>query len=501
MTSSLKVGEYYRIHACSDIFAEIVQASDNGRDFISASRYGLVAGVVSDSMGMGRSSLPYDEVKQHRLRSLSDLPWVTTNIYGSLEDLIDFTQVHGEVGRASYNQGEYNTLMRWLILNVEDIPYSDTTAISVSVALSLFRPFASKITEGNISLTRTAKDDMADRQTSMKFGRGLRYMFPHLTNEKIEKLVTLYRTQFSPRTFFLKTGKSRADFRHAYIHERADYFNPYTTSTRKSLASSCLHGELTQDDVSPAEVYASGDFTIAWLEDQKGNIAGRVVYRDAFGPSTERQPQSAPIYGVCEVSLNQLQDHLDVVEAVFNVEGWQGAKLLKIYDDSYGQLVGPYIDGDLSASDYGGGMLLLQDSYEGEHRFENTNGYVSDSCQFSCCACDDGLDEDNVYSNDDGDQYCECCFNEYYVHTQDGPVNRDDAVEVMYLTSFNYGSGTVRPRSEYTHIDNAVFCDCVEEYWYPDACTMSDDEEEYVPTHLISDYPDVIAPEQNEDAA
>ena len=197
-----------------------------------------------------RDSFP----SNYEVHNLSDYPFLSKNKYGSLPDMCDVF----EDGNGSPLVS--NPLNRWLQENVPVV----LNCLNKCTVLLMFQPFASTLTFGSISLTRTAKDKKANRQTSMKFGRALLYMFPYLTNEQIERLVTKYRTEMAPRSFALKTGTTREDFKRAYTHTRCSYQNPKPTCQRKSLASSCLHEKLTEDGTSPAEVYASGEFTIAW---------------------------------------------------------------------------------------------------------------------------------------------------------------------------------------------------------------------------------------------
>ena len=421
----------------------------------------------------------------YEVHNLSDYPFLSKNKYGSLQDMCDVFEKGDKRPLGS------NPLDRWLIENVP----SALNYLNKSTVLLMFQPFASTLTFGSISLTRTAKDNKANRQTSMKFGRALLHMFPYLTNEQIESLVTKYRTEMAPRSFTLKTGTSREDFKKAYTHTRCSYQNPKTTCQRKSLATSCLHGKLTGDGTSPAEVYASGEFTIAWLEDSLGHIGGRVVIRDK---GDEDKPYAAPVYGACDVSLTLLQDYLSSIDAVSDTDGWIGAKLLHLVDSRDDCSIGPYIDGDLSADLVHGGSgycLVLMGHSDGEYQFTDTDGYLEEANSCCCDCCGDRVSEHDAYFNDDGVPHCEHCFNEYYVHTDDGPISIDDAVVVHYIT--RHRDRTLQGE-EWTHMDNAVYCECVEEHWHPDDVTMTTDGD-YVPTHLVGDYPELFMDEEEEE--
>ena len=76
---------------------------------------------------------------------------------------------------------------------------------------------------------------------------------------------------------------------------------------------------------------------------------------------------------------------------------------------------------------------------------------------------------------------CETCFDNSYVVAEGGDViDREDACEVRAL-NWN-GSCTV----EIAHIDEAVYCEAIDQYWHVDYVTF-DDEGDAMPTHLIPD--------------
>jgi len=431
-----------------------------------------------DTATFTRDSFPSD----YEVHNLSDYPFLSKNKYGSLQDMCDLF----ENGNGSPLVS--NPLERWLQENVPMV----LNCFSKNTVLLMFQPFASTLTFGSISLTRTAKDKKANRQTSMKFGRALLHMFPYLTNEQIERLVTKYRTEMAPRSFTLKTGTAREDFKKAYTHTRCSYQNPKTTCQRKSLASSCLHEKMTEDGTSPAEVYASGEFTIAWLEDILGHIGGRVVIRDKGDAD---KPYAAPVYGACDVSLTLLQDYLSSIDAVSDTDGWIGAKLLHLVDSCDDRIIGPYIDGDLSADLlYGSNnYLVLMGCSEGEYQFTDTDGYLEESTSCCCDYCGDRVSEHDAYFNDDGVSHCECCFDEHYVQTDSGPIPIDEAVQVTYKSSF-----TSNTREEWAHMEDAVYCECVDQYWYPSDVTDTEDGE-FVPTHLVGDYPELFLSDEEDE--
>jgi len=355
-------------------------------------------------------------------------------------------------------------------------------------SVRLFKPIEAEGT--SISLYLNHKDLARDRRTTMKVGRAFRHMFNNLTTSEVASMAEAWIEDRSPRDLTLKVGGERKDFRKAYCGVRAKYRNPTTTHTRKSLATSCLHTvkvDIDDDtDMSPAEVYASGDFNIAWLETKEGHIAGRVVF------STKCDKYHAPVYGACEQSLDMLEKYLEEnnIRGSNGLEEWVGLNLLRIQSD-HGDLVGPYLDGDLSGVEVGAKYIELTSRYEGELEFDSTDGLLSQGTP--CSICGGSMSEDEVYSVD-GYPYCECCFDSHYVHTEDGEIiRRDEAVHVLYYNTY---SG--RTHEGYVHEDDAVFCGPLAECWHIEDVTPTDCGE-FIPTHLISEYPEYFPSDDEEE--
>jgi hypothetical protein len=387
------------------------------------------------------------------------------------------------------NDGCSNGVVSWLCES--DIVNRILPDISVRRHVSaVYRPFKSEIREGNIALTRNAVDAKRDRQTSMKPGRAFRHMFPWLDDIAISALAEAWIEDSSPRELFLHTGKTSNDFRRAYDHTRASYRNPATTHNRKSLASSCMQGVTSGWDsdkgreYSVGEAYASGDFSVAWLETKEGDIAGRVVYLDV----AEMSHFSGPIYGCCEQSLNMLQQHLDSIDAVFDVEAWDGARLAVV--GSVSEPVVPYIDGDLHGHIRGEGKYIHLSNYDGDFTFDNTDGTHSGGEH--CCGCGDSVSEEDVFYTDDGPM-CDCCFNENYVHLESGEITSIEYASFVY-TKNRWGVDQV-----WVYEDDAVWCEVLQEMWHTDDVVFTEDGDNAVPTHLTCDFPELFPVEEDDE--
>lgn len=337
-----------------------------------------------------------------------------------------------------------------------------------------------------ISLYLNAKDRKRERRTTMKAGRAFRHMLSTLTNDQIASITEEWIENTAPRNFTLKVGGERKDFRRAYCGIRAAYRNPKTTSYRKSLATSCMHTVKVDGDrcerISPAEVFATGDFKIAWLETDAGEIAGRVVFSNSEDNAT-----SAPVYGACEQSLDMLEAYMSEL-GVAEGEDWEGLRLLSI-DTHHGQ-VGPYLDCDLRGEVAGDYITL---SCNGDIAFVNTNGYTD--AGISCDHCGTSVSEDEVYHTDDS-CLCDYCFNESYVFLDDGDICPiEDAVAAYTCNSW---LGRVRATCIWVRLDEAAWCELLQEFWLADEVEMSECGE-CIPVHLVGDFPELFPVDDEEE--
>ena len=337
--------------------------------------------------------------------------------------------------------------------------------------LRALQPIRSKIAHGKISLYQTRKDADNDRHVAMKAGRALKYIFPELNDSDIEVLGDAFREKFSLRTFKLKTGTSPDDFTHAYSHDQADMDNPKTTTTRKAIAHSCMRYKFDQLPQHPCSVYGSGDFKIAWLETPSGKIAGRVMVCTSY----KERPQAGPIYGVCENSINQLQDWLDSINAVGYESGsrWLGAKLLaKPYQ---GGFIGPYLDVmPQRMTECSGGEYLIIDGC-GEVDASTYHGILNGSYT-ECSECGESLNEDDYYhSEHTGDHYCEHCYHNEHTYCDYicEHVHNSELVEVWNQCSWGPSLDNV---SEDARDANYVLCKDGK-YWDDDDATWCHSEE------------------------
>ena len=350
--------------------------------------------------------------------------------------------------------------------------------------------------EGFVSLYKTAKDFARARKTEMKLGRALLWMFPGLSCSYLELIVKGIQDYNADREYVLHIGESREDFKHSYSDNLSRSFNPRQTSSRKSLHSSCMRGVLSNSGISPAEVYASGDFEVFWVECKEGRIAGRVVVMKTKG---DTQAQAGPIYGVCEQSIDLL-DELLVKYSVVRYDddsSWDGAKILRLEDG--GGIIAPYSDMTAYADQLDSKFFVLQ-SHGDDIELDSTNGYASDKHSDCCESCGAGFDMEHggAYIDNDG-CICEYCLDSHYVFAADTedytPIS--DAIEVFYKNRF----GSIQSETHSCDSDEAIWCECVCQFWQVDQVTFSEKYEEYVPDHLVGDHPEMFEEEKEEETA
>lgn len=303
--------------------------------------------------------------------------------------------------------------------------------------IGAFKPTASREIAGAIAIyqNREKKDkDISTRYS--KIGRAFRAMFPDLHDSVIEKFADKYRELYPVNDYVLKVGSDAADFKKAYAGVQVACQNPYTTSSRKSLANSCMRYDFDNLPCHPTETYASGDFRIYWTETAKGLVGSRCVVHI---PS-DGKPQAGPIYGVCEHSINLIENALKEADAdLYGSSCWEGAKL--VHKPHKGGVIGPYIDGNyqnLRESNCGE-FLIICDGGRNTYEASNYSGILGNSDYVYCTECD--ADVDDVFHDNDGNCLCESCYNENwrYCDEYNGTMPAEGGAFAYYSTSSRGG--------------------------------------------------------------
>ena len=412
--------------------------------------------------------------------------------YGSLDDIVDSlinnettmfdqTSALAEFLKSTTHR-EYNGL------NDSNLVWSDITKI-----LSIFNPTACPKNEGQIAMFLTHKDKLRDRVSTMKGGKAIRRMFAHLTNQHIASMTEDWIEQSKPRDFELVYSEDAVDFVTAYEHSTVSYRNPRLASERKNLATSCMQQIGRHDDYdcegtyySVGEAYASGDFGILYVKDKKNHIAGRVVigiHRN--GVDVDYVHQS--MYGACEQSLDMMKEHLDWMGSTFHGEShrqWHGLKLA-VLGDVHDPIV-PYVDGeyrcDLIRND-GKQYFVLND--DGEYSLTETDGTLSHG--HTCDHC--GELEDDMCTTPHGESFCRYCYDDNYTTCEvtDNEIHNEDSV-YAYMIVGTDANGEEILRQVDMHMDEAVYIEFSEEYWYIGDCSLHEPTQEYIPNRLWDDY-------------
>jgi hypothetical protein len=336
--------------------------------------------------------------------------------------------------------------------------------------LDCLNPFRSQKFVGKISITKSHEDRVRERETAMKVGKAIRMIFPELSDVGLGQVVDRYNLEFGSKDFTLHKSNDPKVFASVYKEENhAPMGNPKTTNLRKSIACSCMRYSFEKQSHHPAYVYGSGDFTIYYTKDSQGRTGSRcVVYHT---DKTDR-PQAGPIYGVCEHSMNKIQDALDKIDAQYVDPDWTGAKLLHIpHGDG---VIGPYLDvqpRSLAVVD----NKYLEVTECGDYDASCYSGVLGDSEY--CCDCGDPIHEDNTRWYCDN-AYCEDCFYERYDYCEwtDDYYPHDDMV-------------MVQPQEIYVwrDHDNVIYIEDLDEFWDSDECRYSDKLDKWIPADQMSE--------------
>lgn len=402
----------------------------------------------------------------------------------------------------------------------EDLGYSHSDLynrywLDFYFALSLYRPRRSERFPGKITVYKDHQSYVDDKQTALRPGRAFSILFPYLDAAQIGIIVDSYRTRFSPRNFELHTSTQLEDFVWAYKHDHCKYEDPSTSMERKSLATSCMRGDgFNHLDHHPAEFYASGDFMIVWLTTPDGFIGGRCVVRLPYIKYSTYKVDgvlqypfdydvtahiAAPVYGTCDTSINMIEEYLDSIGADRSCHsgGWIGAKLLALTNGN-DRYYGAYIDLEPRMLSRKGKYLIIDS--DGDLSAEDTGGMVGNYHEYYCASCDEGLDEyDQYYSDELGETLCESCYDDRHTHCEccDESYlndNTHDASRMVTWTDTNdKGNRIVRTSRrdvsvcEYCLTEEYRYCEEEDEHWDNDDVAYIEDEDIYVPIHLLEE--------------
>jgi hypothetical protein len=205
--------------------------------------------------------------------------------------------------------------------------------------------------------------------------------------------------------YTFKHSKKKEDFVHAYVGPFSQDRMFDTSSTYKKLTDSCMRYKADDfdngtDGHHPVEAYASGDFTIFWVEDQNGGISARCTAYE----HTEGKYHLAPIYAHSQQAINFLKAQLDAFShRGVSVGSWEGAELVVIKND-YGGIVAPYLDGH-SGGNLCGNRITISDD-DGNTHEHGADGTWQELEIYTCADCE-GISSDLFFIN--SDDICRSC--------------------------------------------------------------------------------------------
>jgi len=360
--------------------------------------------------------------------------------------------------------------------------------LAIQLILSAMLPNVEPASAGFMVLWPDQKGRNKGREgrIMVRGGKGIRRMFPCLSDKEIEILNDAYRHEFSVRELTLKSGQSRANFAHAYHSPMGKLENPDTTSARKNLGNSCMRYNFTdtrQLRFQPTEAYGSGDFTIYWTEDAKGLICSRCVVLTA-----KETPRAAPIYGVCEKSLDMIQTALEANGTeLYNSRhsNWEGGRLLR-FDHDEGEYIAPYLDVMPQS--------LNEDAHDDKYLIIDAGGDINassyqgilygSSCR--CESCGDNVTQYDSMSHD-GDTYCQDCYYERVTSCEycGDDTDNDDIIRVQTMNGEeNWCNHCGRNHTEVTDSGERWH----DEFVMSTAHSVTISQEEYDDDHFTSDW-------------
>lgn len=298
-----------------------------------------------------------------------------------------------------------------------------------------------------------------DRQVRIKVGKYLtKYYSDVLTSEQIRAFAN------GMKGFEVKWADDEEGFR--YVYE----YGP----------SSCMSGKEFDNiygDYHPVDVYASGEFKLAYIEVGHKNILAR-------GFVHEPTKTWVRVYGAEADSLAEYLNEQGYTKA----GSWVGAKIKYIEDNEY-QVVLPYIDGDVRGVRRSGAHWVIVDSNY-QYWCDFTDGVVADEGTAECQDCGDRHNADDMYYSSYHDRHIgPCCIDNYreayyrgsghptYIHNDDCIYCESDGTWYEYHYAVNDKNLVQVPNGEWYSMDDCV--EGVDGEWIHESEALLVNEDEY----------------------
>ena len=246
-----------------------------------------------------------------------------------------------------------------------------------------------------IAFYASEADRQRDRVTVTKVGRFLGRM--GLSNETIKAVTTVYKTERGIFDEYELKFATRGD----------DIFRVYANGP-----SSCMHGynDGVRASPHPVYVYESPDIAVAYIEAPSSSC---VLARAVCNEVNKQYPIAYGNEEMIEAKLSELGYEK-------NTEALHGARLALLYDDTYDEIICPYVDrgGQSIRIDRQNGWLIVDP--DGEYEADRTSGFLDfdpEEEEYRVCdSCGTNIYGDGgVYSPYHEQLYCESCADEYWV--------------------------------------------------------------------------------------
>ncbi|CAB4139595.1 hypothetical protein UFOVP346_63 [uncultured Caudovirales phage] len=348
--------------------------------------------------------------------------------------------------------------------------------------LERFQPAPAKGNSDLLAIYENRERYDAERRLSGKPGKMLRRMFPFATDSDCESFANWWRDTFRTIDLTVKESKSSEDMARIYQAPFVEGFDMAFGPKTKPLSRSCMRHtpDYFGTPVHPAFAYGTGDFILYWTETADSKVASRVLV------SCHKDKLSAgPIYASNVQSFEALAEKLDAIGA--DREGaWHGARLHKIPRHKYpdDEYVVPYLDCVQTIDHHDESFWVI--SRHGDIGASSTSGYIRvNEHEYHCDECGDGLNENDIYSGDNGDGcYCESCFNQNFTQWEGETYRNSDCANVYYINIRGSRYTEFRPCYD---CEDVVYSEQDGDYWGVDDTTYCESENDYIPNDMIGD--------------
>ncbi len=336
----------------------------------------------------------------------------------------------------------------------------------------------SKADPSKLAYTPNPEHGAADRQTRMRPGR---YLTQHYSDVLPQDEIRVWCARYT---------KENSNPKLQFATTPDEIQAVYESGPSSCMGKRANHFDSTQH---PTRVYGAGDLAIAWIKknaesDEDTDIDDIDISARALCWPTKK------IYGRIYGDENLLEVLLTEAGFKEGEEGdFDGAKLLRIEEDS-GAFIAPYLD-DPNISVNDNGKFLILDQY-GEINCRETSGLSENSNPYTCDNCDDRCDE--TYTVDGNQSWCESCYTDHAFNCNDcnetysgSPyLTTNYSYDICEDCADNYNCCTVCEKyfpandTEYSEVTGESYCDdcadnmartpCGELATAPDSCSCSE---------------------------